>query len=1224
MATTMGDRHGLQRRLTRMYTDTKSSYDFVKEPARDTEVPELSSLYRKLRIQKDRLISWGLGWSDAAESPDIDESLSRAGLSDVVGSVMETIKEILAEIEPLYQSSRRQLDLSRSSEKGGDSKIALIVWDRSRFDDLLRDLTSSIDTLYDLSGTRKVAGLPSTKKSSIQEKLAAVEEEIQFASTRMKTPRPIDPTGLITDPLDPKSTLEYSSLAGTFPVGLAGSRQIVYTKRQLSSSNPWRSDGPPPVMPVLLEYATYDPVFAEVGIRPAMGRFEKLFAGLQWGQGASTRPERGLLNLIGYFEDAAQAHFGLLYELPKRFSHDVSGARGIPMPYAATLSDLLTDQLFEPPLEVRFRLACNLAMTVFDLHSKGIVHGNIAASNTVFFDQQSPGAEDHDALSKIDVRQVFLTSFDLFPDSPGRQVGYDGGVDILRYRSPLDPRVTPMTPLKHDSRSLDLYSLAVLLLEIGLWMPIGTLVPPSGLPNDMSDLYKQLAARCGTKFLNAVKACCSAVDEELSSVSRPEVTLQKVYGKVLNALEGCCVIEDGAEEEEELEVIISPYLLSQSLTKDLEADSSTVPNHAQTSGEYERAMDVVSNVMKTRDAHYKKKQSLSQGKHPPTTHSESVALLEKTPHKPSRPSYPIEKTGHGYRPSPTPSEAILTNPSNNRLLEKTSANVDQPYKTKARIYRTYKISQEHLDCWHAVLMPKINHALRGFYRKHPESVEISLENIGDNSQKLKPTILVVCTSVGKVRSILRKSFDYDSTTFGLMVCRGKILRSRNDGPKRSMDPGTAAGSGESVLVGPANKGYQKQPSNGASISAYVEGIPLPPVSFGGVILVDGKPYGLTVHHMLDNEEDDIGSPSSPPTLRSSGKVLQLPEEYFPRPYEEYMSGDLDFDCEISETGSNYSEGSTYSDYEGSDEEEAPVAEPGDIDGVEAGCGAGYYITQPAFDDRNSEMFPSAEDEDEEFLLSCKLGEVYASSGLRRRHEEGIAHEIDWALFEFDEERLPEKNHIEEGHKHCKAPSPYPVKVAPWSKLHDLEVHCMARTTGLQTGRILPGMSIVKIFGRQTPSQSYQVCGRLGLPGDSGAWLIDNEQGRACGHVLAWSSRKKVAYICPMEITLADIAETLGARTVCFPDAAMVQFAEALNEPCIVSSFLHDSSYGESRPDSFLEEKPEPGLLPAPLNVGFEMTANKPKLFSAPVDGSLAGTMDAMIAMRLNPGMISRV
>lgn len=56
-------------------------------------------------------------------------------------------------------------------------------------------------------------------------------------------------------------------------------------------------------------------------------------------------------------------------------------------------------------------------------------------------------------------------------------------------------------------------------------------------------------------------------------------------------------------------------------------------------------------------------------------------------------------------------------------------------------------------------------------------------------------------------------------------------------------------------------------------------------------------------------------------------------------------------------------------------------------------------------------------------------------------------------------------------------------------------------------------------------------------GDSGAWVIDNEKGRVCGHVLAWCSRNKWAYICPMQVLLEDIQHTLDAKRVELPDAA---------------------------------------------------------------------------------------
>jgi len=433
-------------------------------------------------------------------------------------------------------------------------------------------------------------------------------------------------------------------------------------------------------------------------------------------------------------------------------------------------------------------------------------------------------------------------------------------------------------------------------------------------------------------------------------------------------------------------------------------------------------------------------------------------------------------------------------------------------------------------------MPHINHVLRNFYKKYPESVEISLESIGESPTTTKPTILVICTSVNKVRSILKKSLVYDKSTYGLKVCRGKVVRSRKHGPKRSM-------ADELGNMKAANGDHQDRPMNGASIGAYVGERHLPPVSFGGLIMVDNKPYGMTVHHMLDDpsdgEEEEEETPA--PIHRSSAYSSELPDLTLSES-SVFDSGDEEYMYTLSDYESDFSEGEQESDDEIEEDEEYDdtlsddYMEPGDVKGIPQGCGEEYLITQPAIDDVSEDFFPNEETRDEDHLDSFQLGEVYASSGIRRRTENGTVHEIDWALFEFSEERCPQENHIKNGDRfcHCK-PSEYPRAVAPAKDLSNLEVHCMARTSGLQSGRILPGLVIVKIFGRQTPSSSYQVAGKmLGIPGDSGAWVVDNKDGRACGHVLAWSSKKRVAYICPMDVLVRDIGETLNATSISLP------------------------------------------------------------------------------------------
>ncbi|KAK7949483.1 hypothetical protein PG988_016122 [Apiospora saccharicola] len=499
---------------------------------------------------------------------------------------------------------------------------------------------------------------------------------------------------------------------------------------------------------------------------------------------------------------------------------------------------------------------------------------------------------------------------------------------------------------------------------------------------------------------------------------------------------------------------------------------------------------------------------------------------------------------------------------------------EKPKASKARLYPQIPLPPDAVSQWNDMIMPQINMALKHFYRKYPESVEISLESIGESPAEITPTVLVVCTSVSKVRSILKKKlgilFD-GSTGFGLKVCRGSMLRSRKGGASRSMakndEEGSDMGEGE---VEAANPDYQERPHNGASIGAWIGDRHLPPVSFGGLIMVDDKPYGMTVHHMLDDPERGHTQKSDEvvvPPVRSSA-ASQSFTHLQETDTSESSSGD-DFTCEFSDTESDYSVTDLTSDDESEDEEEE-YTEPGDIPGIEPGLGEGYVVTQPALDDIGDGFYPTEDTMDEDHLDTCRLGEVYASSGIRRRHDpQGLIHEIDWALFSFEDERLPDHDQIWVPQALPDSPNGLlqPTAITSWSELAGLEVQCIGRTSGMQTGLIMPALTSVKIYGRASPSHTYQVSSKaapitgsktgpavpelaaanmrripglsLGIPGDSGAWIMERHNGSLCGHVLAWSERKQVAYICPMEVLMLDIAETLEASDVRLPGGRSV-------------------------------------------------------------------------------------
>lgn len=518
-----------QRRLSSLYNDTKKSSDFVKEPVQGGEDPETKGLHRKLRIQKDRLVTWGLEWSDPNQSAEIDESLSRAGLSEVVGSIMSTIKDILAEAEPLWLSSKRVVEGARTSP---DTKPPLIQWDKRRFEDLINDLTASIDTLYDLSRTR-AAGPAHQLQSKAAYKTSSSEDFRPFESTRMQTPQQIDPATLTR--LKPA---DGSSDDATSPRTVVFMSKTAYSELAHGRTRePWG--------PLLLEYATFDSIYSTTGIMPPMARFEKLSAGLQQQSQRAPGTWTGLPRLLGYFEDMENSRLGLVYHFPPSFNavsiERLSQSARYNLP---TLSHLLTMPNSEPPLEAKFRLAYNLTNTVFDMHARGITHGRLVDTNIVFCDSKHGDGGSQSVAA--DVRRPLVSSFDLFPDSS--EIGAE------TWRHPMDPRSSSASPLGSatDERILELYALAVLLMSVGLWTDADKLSLENPSTAFSEPALQRLSVKCGSLYMKAVQSCWEAVQNEIAGHTTGEALLSEVQMKVSRFLETCCILDGVSDLEQRM------------------------------------------------------------------------------------------------------------------------------------------------------------------------------------------------------------------------------------------------------------------------------------------------------------------------------------------------------------------------------------------------------------------------------------------------------------------------------------------------------------------------------------------------------------------------------------------------------------------------------------------------------------------------------------------------
>ena len=808
----------LPRRLTQMYADTKRCYEHVVQTnvvqKNQTNSPQLSSLHRKLRIQKDRLFAWGLEWRDsgAAQSGDIDGSLDRAGISDLVASIMSSINELLEEADSLQPKPTREPPGAYPDDKTGDltGVDALSVSQNvARFEDVVKDLTTSIDTLCDLSRTQQVyrresepqpepQSLPKCSVPSIETDQKAPLGESPTTSSLITSTR-IYPNQLRI----PESKVVPRSSPPSYESVAAGSEERVFAYLIASTAKDpiTRTQGHRSEIAVLLDYGCVQDSDAFHARLPSLRRYEDLVMALQ----ISQSPDKGYtrtMKVVGWFEDPRRLRHVFVYEVPSPPLGPFVHGKGSLMPHSL-LSYLQhgadSDSSNMPSLEDRYRLAFNLASSLLHLHAKGLTHRNINSNNILFFTEDGSSDSPDSKSWKLGViRSPFITSFDQCDEDACTPHEEPFISSIYRH-----PRVERGHRTAYGSAH-DIYSLGLILLEIGLWMPIHKLWKPKYARSDfksrMQCVYiKKLAAKCGSTYMRVVDYCLRAADGHSQSQEhmQPSVRIGQepaklrtaYYWKALRPLERCCSIDDSEEPG------------ARSGVSDA-APETEVPK--------------VENPSKN-----------------------AAAEVQITP---STSGSSIQES----KPSTTNEEAKLQT---------------QP-KRKLKIW-SHELPLPCAKHWYATMLPELERILKRIIDRW-ESYSIDLFMVGETAELARPTIYMICASVEKARKALQY-VNKEKQMFDIKVVRGQITRSKAGKKKRrgkkdnrSSEKPSSDGIEYSGDVHRFNPYYQERPACGASIGAYLDKQHLPPVSFGGTVLVDGEPYGMSVHHMLENDELDLG------------------------------------------------------------------------------------------------------------------------------------------------------------------------------------------------------------------------------------------------------------------------------------------------------------------------------------------------------------------------------
>ncbi|KAL8684251.1 MAG: hypothetical protein Q9224_006488, partial [Gallowayella concinna] len=196
------------------------------------------------------------------------------------------------------------------------------------------------------------------------------------------------------------------------------------------------------------------------------------------------------LQCVGMFRDSANDRYGMVFELPKHLRDLAQHSRppNLRIYNPSTLTDMIQKVDGIADLGARFNLARKLLQCVVMLHTSGWLHKNLHPENILFFAAR-PSAGAKITVGKKDLERPIIVGYDRSrPDDvqePGRkeQQPVTQVARALHTNNIMKARKEPnyaiyqhpekiAKPNRRFRHSYDIYSLGLMLLEIGLWQDL--------------------------------------------------------------------------------------------------------------------------------------------------------------------------------------------------------------------------------------------------------------------------------------------------------------------------------------------------------------------------------------------------------------------------------------------------------------------------------------------------------------------------------------------------------------------------------------------------------------------------------------------------------------------------------------------------------------------------------------------------------------------------------
>lgn len=219
-------------------------------------------------------------------------------------------------------------------------------------------------------------------------------------------------------------------------------------------------------------------------------------------------PDLNTLDCLGYTDESSSSRYGLIYKAPQASSSNLNVL-------------IQSNDMRTPDLGDRFKLAHTLAVALWSFHSLDWLHKSLCSSNILFFPSAFSGsAKQATAISASipDISAPFVLGFDA-----SRPDGVDE-MSVASKNSALadlhrHPHSLNGMSKKPYCKSFDIYSLGLILLEIGLWKILQAYYKSHHSAERFRDkvviqnLVPNLNSKTGRLYREVVERCLFAKDD---------------------------------------------------------------------------------------------------------------------------------------------------------------------------------------------------------------------------------------------------------------------------------------------------------------------------------------------------------------------------------------------------------------------------------------------------------------------------------------------------------------------------------------------------------------------------------------------------------------------------------------------------------------------------------------------------------------------------------------